>query len=490
MREARNESKDVLITNLKLFYQCPTLWVCYLAVVGMFVPIGLFGLGSLLVGQKAAHVSNLSCGLLMTLAFAIGMGAGLVQRSIASKLFAFCLPGYRGAVRRFLSTVGIAGGLVVIMAFWGHIQWSTWFADRAGAFLIAAFACGLTVCLAGAALGFIARSYWIPAGVTCLLFTFAMGADLVYEERFLAEELLVDLAPRLTLLGMVTACGFWWLLGNPKLFRSVPSRPKREADLAAQDTPEDGRGGERAVSARPGIMRHRLTDKFFLGVIGRCTAGSAAKDVWGTLYSWLLPRGGRRMGVLVGAIGLVSAVLAWYMPSTGPCFIANVAMCSGLTSRPDPIAKQSLFAGGRRAWFYATMTLAVTYGLIMMLSVVLAFTIIRVSGVPTLAEHMLSDIGQSHRGPLEEPMTLRAVLLMTALYPVGRALEIWLLGRKIIARLTLAILFVSAIILSGYARPWLLSIPPAPVAAVIITAWLVCAFAAYRIAQRGDLVKR
>ena len=345
----------------------------------------------------------------------------------------------------------------------------------------------LTAYFAGVSISLVFRyGLAVALGATFLLPMSGTMLNLKGPKEFIATTASAGVA---ILLGVASAVGVWLWLGRTDLFRRRCGRPWLDVSLlwnpAAREkyrwAGESPR--ERSVPASRG-------DEFLLGTMTRCKDGSTAKYIWGRLYTWLLPgAGGRLYTAFMGFFGLVSAALAWYMADAGPFFIANIAMLPGAILGYSPINSPLLVVGGRRERFWATMTSIVVLGIVLTLSVTLMFVTMGLVGIRTLPE----SLSVGHPDSIlrqETPMNLRLVVLLLALFPLSRLLEVKFHRKRFLPVLAQMIVVFPVIWLDLFGCIRLMAIPPGYVALAFVSSWVLCTYGVYRIAMRSDLGRK
>ena len=101
---------SILTINLRHLYQRRGLWLVY-PMLGIFV---LVSIGVPLEDPAAGEGRFIG---LIALAFMVGMAVVVLQMEILTKPMAFCLPGHRQTVRKFVFSVGIVTNLVGALLF-------------------------------------------------------------------------------------------------------------------------------------------------------------------------------------------------------------------------------------------------------------------------------------------------------------------------------------------------------------------------------------
>lgn len=470
---------QVLLANLKHFYQYRTLWFVYLFAIFFIGSVGGLDLVLHSVPDGMGRSSDAYFAR-MFLAWVIGLTGGLtagtLQMEVVSKPFSFCLPGHRIAFRQLVFLVGLIVILIVSLFLLGEAVPSS--------LLRLSLCCtGLTAYFIGVSIALAVRNAAMAIPFVPLLGVF-VGYFLSRGPS--SEYVIVVCSIATIVLGAGSAIAICLWLERTSLFRRRCGRPW--LGLSALGSPfERDRYRQAVASAKPTRVDYAEVNGFLLHAMEDCRQSSVARHIWGTLYTWLLPGGGGRSQVMqMGLLSVVSAVLAALAGSMGPFFIANVSIWSGLTVRNLPVFSPLLVAGGRRERFFSTMGLTAILGSILTLGVILAFGAIDLLGpLPTL-EQILTGNSESS----EQAMNAGLALLLTALFPTSRFLEIALRAEPIHARIAQAILLVSVAELGIFMKPQRLAVPFAYAALGVVLSWLICMYGMYRITMRSDLVRR
>ncbi len=471
----------VLLVNLKHFYQCRALWLFY-----VFFALNLLILGAMSLvlhplrgsAGAAGGVSSAWMGVICAGSLAVGAMVGTVQMGIISAPLSFCLPDHRNVLRRLILLVGLVPSLLVL---------SLEFAKNPPTSLSPAclFGVSLTAYFGGVSISLSRFGPGTALGVILLLLTGGTMLNLGGSKEFVATTASAGAA---ILLGVVSAVAVWRWLGRTDLFRRRCGRPWLLWDPATREKYlwPDGSSRRRPMTVSRG-------DRFLLGIVTRCREGGAAQYLWGWLYTWLLPgaKGRFFMGWTL-LLGVGTAALAWYMPDRGPFLIAYMVVLPGAVLGHPPLHSSLLVAGGRRERFLTTMASIVILGAILTLSAMLAFEMVGLVGVHTFAEsrHAEAPGLPEFLRDRETPMSLRLVVLLLALFPLSRLLEVKLHRKRFLMGMAQMTPVFPVAWLNSFRPAWLPAVPAGYVALAFFLSWVLCAYGVYRVAMRSDLVRR
>ncbi|MHC4518203.1 MAG: hypothetical protein ACYTAS_06425 [Planctomycetota bacterium] len=409
---------SILAVNLRQLYQRRGLWLAYLlfgfmalASVGGRLDFGAAGAGEF-VG-------------LIALAFLVGMCAAVLQMEIMSKPLAYCLPGHRLTVRKFIFAIGVATNLAsgVLFLFYPGLS----FGWRLAAWCSAFFA-GLVFYLAGAAL---ALRY--KGGIACfciLLLTVAGGPFL--KVRILLEGAVVGHPVWVVGFGLAFAAGAWVLLGEAELARRHCLR--RWIGFGEGFDWEKMRRSQRNREAAPWakLKDHPRpwVEGFFMGRMSRCGSNSVERFVWGALYGAY----GLMMSQWksVAALALFMVVFVGYL---GPRLWIMLALVP-ITALETYVSQPAVYStmptpGGRDERFGSTLATAMVgaclltlfIGAVAIASAALAVVLPDLSIYGLMVEYRAIGIGAFYLPLVFLPLALSVQL---AVYP-RRALMTFLL---------------------------------------------------------------
>jgi len=412
---------SVLTMNLRQLYQRRGLWVAY----------GL--LGFMVLASVEGRLDGVEAGEgwfvgLIALAFVVGMCAAVLQMEIMSKPAAYCLPGHRQMVRRFIFTIGVATNLASSLLF-------LWYPGLplalAPLVCCSAFFAGLVFYLGGAALALRRKGGLACAGVIFLM----VGGGVLLKLRILLEGVVVGHPVGVIGFGLLGAIGAWVLLGEAELARRHCLGPW--VGFGAIFNRERLR---RSPQARDGARWARLKDhprpwveSFFVGRMSQDGSFGMVRCVWGALY--------RSYGLVISqwryaaVVALVLAILLGYVGPhlwTVPIFIPIIVL--GAYAFEPPVYSTLLTAGGREERFGSTLaTVAVGAGL-------LALFIAGVSLASVLLGFVLPDIDYhglvvSYRG-----IGVEALYAALMFVPLASLVQVVLFRRPVLMVVVLVVL--------------------------------------------------
>ncbi len=477
----------VLLVNLKLFYQCRVPWFLYLFI--FFIACNLLfsaaeSLGMHMFRGTTGEAEGMSfdwMGSICAISLVLGAIVAGVQMDVASKSFSFCLPEHRMVPRDVVLLLGLILSLLVLLLE---------FVKDSPTSLSAAYLSGVsfTAYFAGAGVGLVSRYGPVVVVATFVLLMGGSMLDFAESQKYVPSMASATLA---ILLGVVSALAIWLSLGRTSLFRHRCGKPWLGlSDLWNPAALEKYRWARLSAQARHAPAPR--AGGFLIGAMRRCAHGSIAKYVWGALYTWLLPGGGGRSRIVsMGFWSVVSGVAAWYFPSMGPFFVANMSIYGGDVLRNSPVNSHLLVAGGRRERFFATTALITVLGTIVTCCLVLGAIAADLLGVHNPISEASRQYPESYvHAIVTQAMNLRLVVLFVALFPISRFLEVRFLGRRALGKITQGIVFFPAILLGQLALPWLALIPPVYVAFIFVLSWVAGIYGVHRTIMRSDLGRR
>jgi hypothetical protein len=476
----------VLLVNLKPFYQCRALWLISplgVPLLLFFVSFG-FQMRTIALGAKIGRGTYfMGMGLACGLGLALGLVVACVQMEVLSKPFSFCLPAHRAASRRLVLLFGLIVGPVI---------WLIWPAKDVSASLSPVYfsGVGVTAYFVGASAGFLFQNT-VGVSMVGIILSLSLPSYGFLLDRYAPTGLAVTPASTTitAILGAMSGVAVWRWLGRTDLFRRRCGRPR--LSLSESWSPaarEKHRLARASTKTRPVLPPN--ADGFLLRLSMRSAEGSVAKYVWGMLYAWLLPgAGGRWRLVWIGLWSLISGACAWCVPPIG-IYLISASLLVGWPVPNLSLSSPLLISGGRRERFLKTLIVIVSLGAMMTVGVLLAFLAMDLLGVPNLTAR--APIGRPEGYLIRvflEPMNLRLVALLTALFPVGCLVEIALNGKSPWVNVPKVLYFFVAM-LAVYTRPSLMAIPPTCVGVAFVLLWIVCIYGVHRIALRSDLGRR
>lgn len=458
----------ILSANLKHFYQRRGLYLVY-----AFYALLLFGLTPALLTERGDRRGGLAV-LLTVISFAIGLLVGVTQLEVASKPFAFCLPGHRGAVRRLAFLIGVIASLVLGLPYLPYLAQPfseplvlvlVLFSGSCAnliAYLVG-LAFGLSVWNAASAIGFI-----VPGA---LALTYLAGGTVIAQSILHRPDLMI-------VLGIGGSVAGWLWLGRPAWFRKRCARPW-VGMLDAWDRSKMHKFRQVWTARRFTKPPHPGIDAFFLGKIGRYGSADPRRYIWGTLYTTYALIAPQWKGWLF----LVLIAVAWAGYARGAALfiipMLGVVMVGFIN---PPLYSELPVAGSRRARSFATMgqvlALAATWALVIGLAVVVVNCVMLLAPETEVAGFPLSF----------QPVDLNMLLLPVAVFP-GVGIVRMLFYRNPVylmlgTMLLLGLMMMAALIMSR------LPVPMSYVAAAAVVLWAVCFLVIHEIAMRRDLVAR
>jgi hypothetical protein len=463
----------VLLANLRQFYQCRRLWIVYL--LWVFFSYPLF---QVLQSGDAALLG------LVIIALPGVWIAGTLQEEVSTKPFSFCLPGFRGNVRRLVLLTGVilcaTGGLYFAV----NSQVSNVSGDAFVLTSCLAFCFTWSIYLGGAALMLAIGSN----GMMGIAYLICVGAGFLGSRHPEVNHVLLDHPFVFISLAFVTTA-VWWRLVNPAWFRKRSGKPV--AGLLFLSDRSMRQLARKNVAAR-GIPEFPLAfDRHLLGIIHSSRYSAPVKSLAGIVYTAVAPllmsplRS--KMGVL-GVLLLSLAVLAaGYMPGLG-FFIIWMAVLgpAGAIEQGAPMFSEMLIHGGRRERFCATAVfVAISAGL---LTAVLMLPALMLN----LLSPWLPDVRIGGSTFTFHPVSLGLPMLPMIVIPLSSLLEFSLHASRWGRTVHFAVLWAALMLLlyTSMLVDDLPAIPPLTLAYAAILSWLVFPMGVHRIAMRSDLVRR
>lgn len=460
---------QVLIANMKQFYQCRRLWAIY-------VFCGFF----LYCAMRLVRLGRDASTVLVIVALSAGWVAAVIQEAVASRPFSFCLPNYRDGVRRFVFLVGAIVSVVdgLYFALKCHIS-----VVSPEVFILIAFL-GLcfagTVYLIGAVLTFVLGSEG-TVSIFLMVNLFMTGG---FGLRWRFDDAVLSHSGLVILLGMLTSAVVWQWLGRSDRLRRRSARPGGDW-LSVSLRPSEEQNRQAAAWGKvpefPPALERRLLD-----VINSAQSASLRKRIVGSVYTTIgpvfLPVLKWKMGILWG--GLLSAVvfMSGYEPMLSLVFSLAFLGIGGIgLPEGSPLFSRMLICDGRRERFYQAAVdvsvFAVLSAAILMLPVLLSILL-----APWLPDLKIgSTTFMFHHIPFELPLLPMIVL------PVLCLPGFFLRGRQGGRMVSLVIVGMALMILLLH----LGHIPEVPVLFLVligILSWFVFVLCLHRIAMRSDLV--
>ncbi len=461
---------SILTMNLRQLYQRRGLWLAY-AMFGLFVWVSvMFALDT----QAAGEGKFIG---LIALAFVIGMAAAVLQVEILTKAMAFCLPGHRQNIRKFIFSIGIATNLISTLLFLSypglHLLWRP-------LVLCSAFFAGLVFFLAGAVLAF---RYQQPSGFVGLL-AFGMVADVFLKLRVLLERAVVEHPVVVMGLGLLCAAGVWFHLDNANLARRSCLRPWVGFDEVFSR--DKLRRSQRRRDAAPWT---RLKDHprpwvqtFFLGRMGQHYAFGRGRFVWGALYP--------AFGILISQwrqvalfVPIVAIPLGYLGPALWPmlAFIPIVVLQTYF-SQP-PVYSTTMTAGGRGERFASTLVTVLTG------AAALTLFIAVIALVSVLLARVLPDIDYHGVTVSYNVIGAGAFYAPLLFLPLAATLQLILYRRPALMLITLMVLMSLAVLGTGSRGGGRMALSGTGTLAGAAFCWLAFVLVLAYIARKRCLVK-
>jgi len=465
---------SILTMNLRHLYQRRGLWLAY-AMFGLFVWVSI----AVALDDPAAGGGEGAFIGLIVLAFLIGMAAAVLQMEILTKPMAFCLPGHRQTVRRFVFSIGVAtnaAGSLLFLFYPGlPFVWRL---------LVLGSACsaGLIFFLAGVWWVFWAKQPMTLVGFLIAIFFFGQqfGLHILLERAVVLHPLAV------IGLGVLCAAAMWFYLNDAVLARRSCVRPWVGFDELFNR--EKLRRSQQARDAAPWA---RLKDhprpwveNFFIGRMTRCRPLSPARFAWGAVYSSFAVVISQWTNVLF-LVAVMAVFLGYFGSSLFVILLASLPVIAGAMHMSHGVLYSSLLtAGGRAERFYSTLAVAAAAtGLLMLfmgtvvgLSVPLAAILpeFRVYG-HTLTYGVIS--ARIFYGPL-------------VLLPIAATIHLVFYRRPVLTMIVLMALVYAVVMGSNMWRHELRSLANASTATLLVLlCWLAFGAVAHALATRRCLVR-
>jgi hypothetical protein len=460
---------QILLANMRQFYQCWRLWVAYLS-WGFFLCCCL----------RLIQLGRDPFAVLVVLALPAAWVVTAVQEDVAAKPFSFCLPGHRSNVRRLIFLIGaifsIIGGLCfalnsrssdvsrgtfALIACSGSIF--TWFIYLIGmAFTLAV---GSAV-----AMSVLLTSVSVVAG--------CFGLDWRLDQAVLSHPFVV------LSLAIPTGVIVWRWLGRPNWFRNRCGRPG--AGVLSASVQSSEREERQIASSIEMATLPSAVERYLLRL---CTAGRPAwarymvSAAYPTLVPLFLAMLSWRVGVPWMFLLLAMFLVAGYLPGVGFFVVLLLVIAANGLAEGSPLSSEMLIHGGRRERFYVTTVLvailaAVSGGILILLILVLNllgpwFPDVTIRGF-TFTFHRIS---------------LGLPMLLLIGFPVVGSLEFWLHARRGGGMIVFVIVFAGQMPFLLWCR----HIPVIPLSTMVLTGvlvWFAFTLIIRRIAMRSDLVRR
>lgn len=361
---------SILTVNLRQLYQRRGLWLAYV-LLGFFIWMGIM----VAMDDPAAGAGKFIG--LVVFELLVGLLAAVQQMEILTKPFAFCLPGHRQMVRKFIFVIAVVTNVPgsLLFLFYPRVP-----LGLMSVILCSAFCAGMIFYLAGVWLAFGTKQPLSFVGFMVAAFFFGPMLGL---PRVL-EIVIVQHPAEVIVLGLLVSVAMWLRLGRTDLARRSCLRPWIGFEAL------DYRKLRRHQSQFRAEHWKRLKDhprpwieNLFFKRIERCHPLSAARCIWGALYtafSMFLSR----WSSVVWFVLFIALALGYLGPRMSG-IIAFWPLILMSNAKP-PVFSSMLSVGGRNERFYSTLTAAVVG------SVLLALGIGAVIAVSALLSLVMPDI--------------------------------------------------------------------------------------------------
>ncbi|MBN1509338.1 MAG: hypothetical protein JW955_21005 [Sedimentisphaerales bacterium] len=340
---------SILAANLRHLYQRRGVWLGY-AMLAFFICISIMvPLGDPVAGE-GKFIG------LIALALMVGAVATVLQMEIMTRPFAFCLPGHRQVVRKFIFSIAVVTNLLGSALFLVYPRLPLRYAPVV---VSSAFSAGLVFYLTGVWLALGSKQ---PLGFVGLLALGMFGGGLL-NLHVLLEHVVINYPAGVITLGLVCSGAMWLYLNDENLARRNCLRPwmgfgdvfNREKLQRFQRI--SGTSPWKRLKDHP----HAWVEDFFVGRMARQGAFSPGRFLWGSLYI--------SFGLLISQwknallFVLFMAVFLGYMGSRMWAILVfvPVIMLQVYGSRPT-LYSPMLTAGGREERFDSTLAVTVAGG--------------------------------------------------------------------------------------------------------------------------------
>lgn len=452
---------SILRANLRLFWERWSFWILYFFILSTVT----FSVVS--EWAQYCFLGRFSVELLSTVltlgVLPIGLIVGAMQVEILSCPLALTLPGHQRVVRQVVFTVGSILSLAVTLIVLPGIT-------RAGSLVLgswATFSASLVVYLVGVGLTYVIPRQALIAVATFAWFMFDPGSGRGFDEA--APHIILGFPISVIVVSFLSAAVAWLCLKRPAWGLQI-NVSWREWLLRRW---RRGRIGQEIPAAS-------VSNPLFLRLVRASRGPSAARCIWGALYGWMVPGGGRGQLVLTPIAALACAVLALYVPVMGFVLIMYLPF-----SFPRPSLYSKLpITGGRRERFLATLVLLIIAGGVWTISVAVSFAAV------DLVQAYLPQV-QTRAANLEQifpPVNIRLAVFLTALYPLRAFVDLVFQGLPTHGKCSNAVLFLFVYLPILFTQRWLTGMPLVCVPLALVASWLVSMYGLYQITMRRDLV--
>jgi len=461
---------SILKVNLKQFYQRRGLWLAYII------------LGCLIFASIAIPLDRPKAGEglfigLIALAFLIGLFAAMLQMEILTKPFAFCLPGHRQMVKKFIFSIGIVTNLIGSMLFLFypnlHPLWRV-------LVLFSAFFAGLTFYLVSAWLTFRSRQ---PLALIGFLFLPVMACQF-FNLHILLEHAIVFHPLMTSALGLLCCAAMWFYSNYENLARTNCLTPWIGfAEIFNRDKLRKFQQTKRGKNLLKQLKAHPRPwiENIFIDRISRQGPLSRARFVWGGLYT--------SYSVLISqwrnflALTLFLAILMGYIGLRMWIVMAFVPVMVFAKSRPA-LYSNMLTAGGRNERFYSTLTIVfAASGLLTVFIAIAALISIPLAAIiPDIEYHGLK-FSFNVIGP-------KAFLAPLIFLPIAYTIHLSLYRKPVLMMIAL-IMLLYAIMLAGiiWHKEIAATYTPPIAGAIAALSWIIFVLILRRISTRCCLAK-
>ena len=458
---------SILKVNLKQFYQRRGLWFGYL-VIGLFV---FASIAIPLDNPKAGEGTFIGFNVVALL---VGLMAAVMQMEIMIKPAAFCFPGHRQMVRKFIFLVAIVTSALGSLIFLFYPGLSA--LELPQVLCSAFFACMIF---------YLAGTWWAFGLKQPIAFIgFAMCAlflGQLLNLHVLLESAIVNYPVFVIPLGILAGIAMWLRLGDSNLSRrnclllwigfdafNWEKVRRRQTKVSAN------RWKQLKDHPRPWV------ENLFINTMSRQNPLSGARILWGTLYTSLgLAISQWRNGVWGS---LFMAVFLGYFGPRSWIVLSFIPIVTVSTSRPI-VYSHMLIAGGRHERFYSTLTL----GLVAAATIALFVAIVIL--ISMLLATFMPEIGYRGLTRAYTAVGPGAFYAPLVVLPFAYAVSLLLYKKTaatIIIFLSVYFAVISVLMTSGaLAIIW----GTVPAICVAILSWFIFVFVSHRVSTRYCLVK-
>ncbi len=460
---------SILKANLRHLYQRRGLWLVYV-LLGGFAPVTI---KAVLEGEFMGLVG---------LAGAVGVLMAVLQMAILTKPFAFCLPGHRQVVRKFIFSIAVISSLTsgTVFLFYPGVP-----AGYVPVVLCSAFFAGLIFYLAGVWAAF--RLDYPIAFIGFAGFAILLGVG--FDVHVPLERAIVTEPWLVTTLGLVAAVAMWFHLGDENLARKHCLRSW--IGFGTAFTPEKAR---RLHKEKLGERRwERLKDhprpwvqEWFLRRMDRQGPFSTWRFVWGSLYTtyaaWMSQWRSMLLATLILSIGL-----GYVGARLGVFVLSQPMMMMMFMHRRPALYSAMLIAGGRDQRLFSTLAIAVVGWVL--LTLVIGLAVLASIPLAVILTAIVPDI--EYRGLTVHYQTIGpSVFWVLVVLPLMSLIHLAFFKTPVGMGVFVVLLYVFLLMFLGTPRPPVtLAASPQDAIALTVVLWaaFVCVLA--RFARTKSLVK-